>query len=132
MVRARASTKQDLGSPCRRRRPATGWLLNGHEALPLQALEHRKRRRQWFAALAVMPAPVRDRYLDVDPSEGRHHRLPNKKSLLGRHQRLPCRQRRTGERSGARLSLVVVFISIAACRGWRQTARRLLPLHTPA
>src|SRR5262249_14286267 len=63
MVRARASARQGLGSPCRRRRTATDWRLDGDEALPLQALEHRKRRRQWFAALAVMLAPVRDRYL---------------------------------------------------------------------
>jgi hypothetical protein len=27
-------------------------------------LEHRERRRQWFTALAVVPAPVGDRYLD--------------------------------------------------------------------
>jgi len=56
---------------CRRRRcrTATGWLLDGHEALPLQALEHRERRRQWFTALAVMPAPVRDRYLHESGQE---------------------------------------------------------------
>ena len=54
MLCARAPTEQDLGLR----------HLDGHEALPLQALEHRKRRRQWFTVLAVMPAPVRDRYLD--------------------------------------------------------------------
>src|SRR5262249_30996541 len=48
----------------RRRRTVTTWLLDGDEALPLQALEHRERRRQWFTALAVMPTPVRNRYLD--------------------------------------------------------------------
>src|SRR5215472_8861100 len=52
MVRARAPTTQALG-----RR-----LLDGDEALPLQALKDRKRRRQWFTAPAVIPAPVRDRY----------------------------------------------------------------------
>src|SRR5215831_14504286 len=71
MVRARAGTKQGLGGPCRRRRrrTATGWLLDGHEALPLQALEHREHRRQWFPARAVMPAPVRDRDLDEGGQE---------------------------------------------------------------
>ena len=44
-------------------------LLDGDEALPLQALENRKRRRQWFTALAVMPAPVRDRRLDEGGQE---------------------------------------------------------------
>ena len=39
-------------------------ILDSHEALPLQTLEDRERRRQWFTALAVMPAPVRDRDLD--------------------------------------------------------------------
>src|SRR5215831_19145268 len=73
MVRARAPTKQGLGGPCRRRRrrTATGWRLDGDEALPLQALEHRKRRRQWFTALAVVPAPVRDRRLDGGDQETR-------------------------------------------------------------
>src|SRR5262245_65276267 len=71
MVRARTPTKQDLGAPCRwcRRRTATGRLLDGDEALPLQALEHRKRRRQWLTALAVMPTPVRDRRLDNGDQE---------------------------------------------------------------
>src|SRR5215831_1041602 len=59
MLRARASARQALGPR----------LLDGHETFPLQALEHRKRRRQWFAALAVMPAPVRDRYLDEGGQE---------------------------------------------------------------
>jgi hypothetical protein len=50
MVRARASTDNRL--------------LDGDEALTPQALEDRKRRRQQFTVLAVVPAPVRDRYLD--------------------------------------------------------------------
>jgi len=101
-------------------------LFDGDEALPLQALEHRKRRRQWLAALAAMPAPVRDRYLDEGGQElgrcllaylptwtfkgGRRHRLPNKKSLLGGHYRLPGRQR--GNATVSRLSLVVFFIAV--------------------
>src|SRR5262249_30423341 len=86
MVRVRASTKQGLGGPYRRRRTATGWLLDGHETFPLQALEHRERRRQWFTVLAVMPAPVRDRYLDEGGQElGRRP--------LGGHQRLPGLQK---------------------------------------
>ena len=59
MLRAQVPTGQDLG----RRR------LDGHEALPLQALEHRERRRQRFTALAVMPASVRDRDLDEGGQE---------------------------------------------------------------
>jgi len=66
MLCAQAPVGQGLGDPWRRRRrrTVTGWLLDGDEALPLQALEHRERRRQRFIALAVVPAPVRDRYLD--------------------------------------------------------------------
>ena len=60
MLRARAPVGQDLGGR---------WLLDGDEALPLQALEHRKRRRQWFTALAAMPAPVCDRHLDEGGQE---------------------------------------------------------------
>jgi len=63
MVRARAPAKQDLGGPWRRRQAARDWLLAGDEALTLHALEHRERRRQWFAAPAVVPAAVRDRDL---------------------------------------------------------------------
>src|SRR5262249_11937778 len=59
MLRARAPVGQDLA--LRR--------LDSDEALPLQAFEHRKRRRQWFAALAVVPASVRDRYLDEGDQE---------------------------------------------------------------
>src|SRR5262249_14853793 len=72
MVRARAPVAQALGDPR---------LVDGDETLPLQALEHRERRRQWFTALAVMPAPVRDRHLDEGgqelarrPSVTRFHR----------------------------------------------------------
>ena len=53
----------------RRRRTVTGWLLDSDKAFPLQALEDRKRRRQWFTALTVVPAPVRDRYLDEGGQE---------------------------------------------------------------
>src|SRR5215831_2527554 len=59
MLRARASARQALGPR----------LLDGHETFPLQALEHRKRRRQWLTALAVMPTPVRDRRLDNGDQE---------------------------------------------------------------
>jgi hypothetical protein len=59
MVRAQMLTKQDLASG----------LLDGNEALPLQAFEHRQHRHQWFATLTVMPAPVRDRYLNEGSQE---------------------------------------------------------------
>ena len=58
-------------SRTRRRRPrtATGWLLDGHETVPLQAFEHSERRRQQFAALAVVPTPACDRRLDDGDQE---------------------------------------------------------------
>src|SRR5262249_16649529 len=51
---------QGLGGP---------WLLDGHEAFPLQALEHRERRRQQFTLLAVVPTPTCDRRLDGGDQE---------------------------------------------------------------
>src|SRR6516165_3914942 len=71
MLRARAPAGQGLGGPCRRRRrrTATGWLLDGHETVPLQAFEHSERRRQQFAALAVVPTPACDRRLDDGDQE---------------------------------------------------------------
>ena len=71
MVRAQAPTGQGLGGPCRRRRrrTATGWLLDGHDTVPLQAFEHSERRRQQFAALAVVPTPACDRRLDDGDQE---------------------------------------------------------------
>ena len=59
MVRARASVRQGLG-----RR-----LLDGHEALPLQALEHSERRGQQLTLLAVMSPPARDRRFDGGDQE---------------------------------------------------------------
>ena len=59
MLRARAPIGQDLGLR----------HLDGHKALPPQALKHRKRRRQRFTAPAVMPASVRDRDLDEGGQE---------------------------------------------------------------
>ena len=48
-------------------------LLDGDEALPLQAFEYSERRRQQFTALAVVPTPACDRRLDGDDQElGRH------------------------------------------------------------
>ena len=48
-------------------------LLDGDEALPLQAFEYSERRRQQFTALAVVPTPACDRRLDGDVQElGRH------------------------------------------------------------
>jgi hypothetical protein len=48
-------------------------LLDGDEALPLQAFEYGERRRQQFTALAVVPTPACDRRLDGDDQElGRH------------------------------------------------------------
>jgi hypothetical protein len=71
MLRARAPAGQGLGGPCRRRRrrTATGWLLDGHETVPLQAFEHSERRRQQFAALAVVPTPACDLRLDDGDQE---------------------------------------------------------------
>src|SRR5262249_16962255 len=60
MLRARAPVGQGLGGP---------WLLDGHEAFPLQALEHRERRRQQFTLLAVVPTPTCDRRLDGGDQE---------------------------------------------------------------
>src|SRR6516164_9250731 len=60
MLRARAPVGQGLGGP---------WLLDGHEAFPLQALEHRERRRQQFTLLAVVPTPTCDRRLDGGAQE---------------------------------------------------------------
>ena len=60
MVRTRAPTGQALGG----RR-----ILDGHEALPPQALEDRERRCQQLPAFAVVPAPVHDRYLDEGSQE---------------------------------------------------------------
>src|SRR5215831_10545328 len=81
MVRDRAPTKQGL---------ALGFL-DGAEALPLQALEHRKRRRRLLTTLAIMPAPVRDRYLD----EG-DQKLGRRPSVIRFHHRARslCRRRR--------------------------------------
>src|SRR5262252_8601109 len=44
-------------------------LLDSDEALPLQAFEHSERRRQQFAALAVVPTPACDRRLDDGDQE---------------------------------------------------------------
>ena len=60
MLRARAPVGQGLGGP---------WLLDGHEAFPLQALEHRERRRLQFTLLAVVPTPTCDRRLDGGDQE---------------------------------------------------------------
>jgi hypothetical protein len=60
MLRARAPVGQGLGGP---------WLLDGREASPLQALEHRERRRQQFTLLAVVPTPTCDRRLDGGDQE---------------------------------------------------------------
>src|SRR6516225_6811960 len=60
MLRARAPVGQGLGGP---------WLLDGHEAFPLQALEHRDRRRQQFTLLPVVPTPTCDRRLDGGDQE---------------------------------------------------------------
>ena len=51
MVRARVPTGQALGAR----------LLDGDEALPLQALENRERRRQQFTAFAIVFAAMCDR-----------------------------------------------------------------------
>ena len=59
MVRARASVRQGLGLR----------LLDGHEALPLQALEHSERRGQQLTLLAVMSPPARDRRFDGGDQE---------------------------------------------------------------
>src|SRR5262249_52062547 len=59
MVRVRAPTGQGLGF----RR------LDGDEALPLQALEDRARRRQQFTALTIVLTPACDRRLDGDDQE---------------------------------------------------------------
>ena len=66
-------------------------LLDGDEALPLQALENRKRRRQWFTALAVMPAPVRDRYLDEGGRELGRCRLRQQPHSAAVLQDLVCK-----------------------------------------
>jgi len=54
-ARARAPAGQGLGGL---------WLLDGHEAFTLRALKNRARRRQQLPALAIVPAPARDRRLD--------------------------------------------------------------------
>ena len=59
MVRARASVRQGLGLR----------LLDGHEALPLLALEHSERRGQQLTLLAVMSPPARDRRFDGGDQE---------------------------------------------------------------
>jgi len=55
MVRTQTPIGQGLGGR---------WLLDGHETLALQALEHRERRDQWFTARAEVPTPVGNRHLD--------------------------------------------------------------------
>src|SRR6516162_6932792 len=53
--------------------PSMRRLLDGDEALPVQAFEYGERRRQQFTALAVVPTPACDRRLDGDDQElGRH------------------------------------------------------------
>src|SRR5215472_2423873 len=75
MLRARAPVGQGLGGP---------WLLDGHEAFPLQALEHRERRRQQFTLLAVVPTPTCDRRLDGGDQE-----LGRRPSVTRFHRRAP-------------------------------------------
>src|SRR5262249_41736225 len=114
MLRARAPVGQGLG--LRR--------LDGHEALPLQALEYRERRRQWLTALAVMPAPVRDRRLDDGDQElGRlpsvtrfHRRAADPGEPLIRSRRSHPRHQRPQQptRSGRSLFPATPMISGAA------------------
>src|SRR5215472_11638876 len=80
MLRARAPVGQALGG---RRR------FDGHEAFPLQALEHRERRRQQFTLLAVVPTPTCDRRLDGGdqelgrrPSVTRFHRRRSREPFI--------------------------------------------------
>ena len=49
--------------------PSMRRLLDGDEALPLQAFEYGERRRQQITALAVVPTPACDRRLDGDDQE---------------------------------------------------------------
>src|SRR5262249_52068387 len=58
-IRARSSVGQGLGPR----------LLDGDEAVPLQALEDRARRRQQFTALTIVLTPARDRRLDNGDQE---------------------------------------------------------------
>jgi len=87
MVRAQAPTGEGLGGPCRRRRhrTVTGWILDGHEALAVQALEDRERRRQWFTRFRCN-AGARARSL---PRRGRPGARP---SPVCRSTSLPCPQ----------------------------------------
>ena len=115
MLRARAPVGQGLGGP---------WLLDGHEAFPLQALEHRERRRQQFTLLAVVPTPTCDRRLDGGdqelgrrPSVTRFHRRaadPGSRSFRSRrsHPRQQGPQQPT--RSGRSLFPATPMISGAA------------------
>src|SRR6516164_5009909 len=75
MLRARAPVGQGLGGR---------WLLDGDEALPLQALEHRQRRRQQFTLLAVVPTLTCDRRLDGGDQE-----LGRRPSVTRFHRRAP-------------------------------------------
>src|SRR6516165_10340375 len=115
MLRARAPVGQGLEGP---------WLLDGHEAFPLQALEHRERRRQQFTLLAVVPTPTCDRRLDGGdqelgrrPSVTRFHRRaadPGSRSFRSRrsHPRQQGPQQPT--RSGRSLFPATPMISGAA------------------
>src|SRR5262249_58507895 len=58
-IRVRSSVGQGLGAR----------LLDGDEAVPLQALEDRARRRQQFTALTIVLTPARDRRLDNGDQE---------------------------------------------------------------